>query len=106
MGAIGMLYKLLSSLFFGASMALLYPLGLRFISDAESHFSGATEMGLEALKENWSVAIIVALFSFLLIRKAVKKVFFVSLALFVVVALLYMFLPEGTVEKFVLSASR
>ena len=60
MGAIGMLYKLLSSLFFGASMALLYPLGLRFISDAESHFSGATEMGLEALKENWSVAIIVA----------------------------------------------
>lgn len=101
MGPIGILYKLFSSLFFGASMALLYPLALRFMSDAESHLSGAMEMGLEALKDNWSVAVIVALFSFILIRKAVKMVFFISLGLFAVVALLYIFLPEGTVDKFV-----
>lgn len=101
MGMIGIFYKTFSSLFFGASMALLYPLALRFMSDAESHVSGAVEMGLEALKENWSVALIVALVSFLLIRKAVKKVFFISLGLLAVVALLYMFLPEGTIDKFV-----
>lgn len=105
MGLIGILYKLFSSIFFGASIALLYPLALRFMSDAESHVSGAAEMGLEALKANWSVAVIVALVSFLLIRRAIKKVFFISLALFAVVALLYLFLPEGTVDKFVLLAA-
>lgn len=101
MGPIGILYKTFSSLFFGASVALIYPLALSFMSDAESHLSGATEMGLEALKENWSVALIVALVSFLLIRKAVKMVFFISLGLFAIVALLYVFLPKGTIEKFV-----
>lgn len=105
MGLIGIFYKIFSSLFFGASMALVYPLALRFMSDAESHASGAVEMALEALEANWSVALIVALVSFFLIRKAVKKVFFISLGLFAVVALLYMFLPEGTINKFVLLAA-
>ncbi|MFQ5607342.1 MAG: hypothetical protein ACE5GA_05300 [Candidatus Zixiibacteriota bacterium] len=101
MGTLTIIYKLFSSVFFGASLTMLYPLAMRFFSDADKYLRNASYLGLQALTDHWEIALIAALASFVLIRKAVKMIFFISLILFVVVVALYLILPEDATSKWV-----